>query len=91
LDADRIEGTPGIRIAQPGESIEGIADQLAEGVLVIADDLGPLARLFGEVGERARVGGQTRRTAIAAIQVGAISQMSVSEALWTASEVMASG
>lgn len=90
LDADRVEGTLGIRTAQAGEVIEGPSEQLGEGMLVIADELGPVSRLFGEVGERARVGKQTKRVAIAAIQVGAISQMSVSEALWTAAEVMAS-
>lgn len=91
FDADRVEGALGIRAALAGESLEGGASDVGEGSLVIADELGPVSRLFGEAGDRARVTKQTRRTAIAAIQVGAISQMSVSEALWTASEVMAAG
>ena len=90
FDADRIEDSLGIRTALAGEQLEG-SEELGEGMLVIADQLGPVSRLFGEPGERATISKKTRRTAIVAVQVGAISQMSVSEALWTASEVMAAG
>lgn len=90
LDADRIEGRLGIRAAQAGEQLPGTGSELAEGALVISDELRPLARLFGEVGAFARVSRGTRRTAFVALQVGAISQMAVSEALWNAGEVMAS-
>ena len=51
---------------------------------MIADEATPLGLLFGETAEPFRVTRESRRIAIAAIQVGSVPQMSVDEALWMA-------
>lgn len=89
FDADPLDGSLELRAAQPGEALDqSNRPPLEPGMLVIGDARGPIARLFGPTAPRAEVTKRTRRTAIVAIQVGAVSQMSVSEALWTAADVM---
>ncbi len=83
VDAERIEGELGIRDAAPGESLPGGGD-LAAGTLVIADDVAPVGLLFGETAPGHRVGSGCRRVAIVAIQVNAVPQIAVEEALWMA-------
>jgi DNA/RNA-binding domain of Phe-tRNA-synthetase-like protein len=70
FDADRCEGRLCIREAAS--------------TLVVADEAKPLGLLFGETAEQAHVTRESRRIAIAAIQVGSVPQMSVEEALWMA-------
>jgi DNA/RNA-binding domain of Phe-tRNA-synthetase-like protein len=89
LDADRIEGALCIRDSAPGESLAGRPGKLAHGTLVIADERGPAGLLFGATGEGREVSRDSRRIAIAAIQVEGVPQMAVDEALWLAAGTLA--
>ena len=54
FDADRIEGTLGIRPSAEGEPLEGRPGPLEPGTLVIADEARPVGLLFGATGARPR-------------------------------------
>ena len=73
FDADRLAGAPALREA--------------EGRLVIADDDGTLAVLFGDP-VRAAVERGTRRLALVAVAVPNVPDVFVEEALWTAWEIL---
>jgi DNA/RNA-binding domain of Phe-tRNA-synthetase-like protein len=62
----------------------------AGGQLVLADENGRLALLFGEP-ERAVPGKATRRLALVAIAVPGIADLFVHEALWTAADILGDG
>jgi DNA/RNA-binding domain of Phe-tRNA-synthetase-like protein len=79
FDAEQITGALCIRDSAPGE---GMAGELEQGTLVIADESGPVGLLFGGTGERHGVVAGTRRLAIAAVQVNGVPQVAVDEALW---------
>lgn len=83
FDAERLEGALCIRDSAPGESLEGRPGELSHGTLVIADGRSPAGLLFGATGEGREVGRNTRRIAIAAVQVDGVPQIAVDEALWT--------
>jgi DNA/RNA-binding domain of Phe-tRNA-synthetase-like protein len=86
FDAAGVEGRVGLRLAGDGESL---GDRpLSRGQIVIADDAGALAVLFGEAGSRAAVGRSTQRIVLAALQVAGVPAVSVEEALWTAAETV---
>jgi DNA/RNA-binding domain of Phe-tRNA-synthetase-like protein len=89
FDADRIEGALCIRDSAPGESLAGRPGKLAQGTLVIADERRPAGLLFGATGEGREVSGDSRRIALAAIQVEGVPQMAVDEALWLAAGTLA--
>jgi DNA/RNA-binding domain of Phe-tRNA-synthetase-like protein len=61
-----------------------------DGRLVLSDENGRLAVLFGEP-ERAAPTKATRRVALVAIGVPGVTDMSVHEALWTAWDILGSG
>ena len=90
FDADRTEGALGIRPSRPGEALEGRPGELPAGTLVIADDLRPLALLFGALAAGRGVQAKTKRTMLCAIQVKGVPDMAVEEALWLAAGVMQS-
>lgn len=73
-----------IRDAAPGESLPEQPDELAQGTLVIADERGPIGRLFGEPAQWSGIERVSRRLTIVAIQVEGVPQISVDEALWMA-------
>jgi DNA/RNA-binding domain of Phe-tRNA-synthetase-like protein len=86
FDAAGVEGAVGLRLAGDGEAL---GDRpLAAGQIVIADDGGALAVLFGEAGPRAAVGRSTQRLVLSALQVAGVPSVSVEEALWTAAETV---
>jgi DNA/RNA-binding domain of Phe-tRNA-synthetase-like protein len=74
FDADRLTGPPCLRED--------------DGTLVIADDDGPVAVLFGAPGERAAVTRATRRIALVAVAVPNVPDLYVEEALWTAWDIL---
>ena len=88
FDADRVEGRLGIRLSEPGEPLEGRPGTLPPGTLVIADDVRPLALLFGAMGSGRGVSKETKRTLICAIQVRGVPDIAIEEALWLAAGVM---
>ncbi len=51
---------------------------------MIADERAPVGLLFGETAEGMRVDRETRRVAVAAMQVKGVPQMAIDEALWMA-------
>jgi DNA/RNA-binding domain of Phe-tRNA-synthetase-like protein len=84
FDADRCEGRFCVREAVSGEPHPAGHGELAPGTLILADEVNPLGLLFGDTAEQFRVTRESRRVAIAAIQVGSVPQMSIEEALWMA-------
>lgn len=83
FDADRLRGRLCIRDSAPGEALPGGAD-LAQGTLVLADESQPVGLLFGETAPGQRVEPGCSRVAIVAIQVNAVPQIAIEEALWLA-------
>ncbi len=90
FDADRLEGRVGIRSAAPGEQLPGRVTPLEPGTLVLADESRPIAFLFGAASTDHVVGKRTRRTALVAVQVQGVPDISVEEAMWLAAGVMRS-
>jgi DNA/RNA-binding domain of Phe-tRNA-synthetase-like protein len=88
FDADRAEGRLGIRQTTEGEGVEGRPGALPVGTLVIADEVRPLALLFGATAAGRGVTPKTARTILAAIQVKGVPDISVEEAMWLAADVM---
>ena len=88
FDAERVEGRLCIRDSGPGESLAGRPGELAQGTLTIADDSRPLGLLFGTTAEGHDVEDDSRRVAIAAIQVNGVPQIAVEEALWIAAATL---
>ncbi|HSS41981.1 MAG TPA: phenylalanine--tRNA ligase beta subunit-related protein [Solirubrobacterales bacterium] len=88
FDADRVEGRLCIRDSAPGESLAGMAGELAKGTLLVADDARPLGLLFGPAAEGVRVERTSRRVAVAAIQVKGVPQIAVEEALWMSASTL---
>jgi DNA/RNA-binding domain of Phe-tRNA-synthetase-like protein len=82
FDADRLDGPLYVRDSAPGESLEGRPGELPHGTLVIADERAPAGLLFGATADGRAVSRDTRRIAIAAIQVDGVPQIAVDEALW---------
>jgi DNA/RNA-binding domain of Phe-tRNA-synthetase-like protein len=82
FDADRLSGALCIRDSGPGESLPGRPGELPHGTLAIADERALVGLLFGAIGEGHEVVKETRRIAVAAIQVGSVPQIAVEEALW---------
>jgi DNA/RNA-binding domain of Phe-tRNA-synthetase-like protein len=82
FDTDRLEGRLCIRDSGPGESLAGRPGELPHGTLVIADERTPVGLLFGATGEDCEVDRSTRRIAIASVQVNAVPQIAIDEALW---------
>jgi DNA/RNA-binding domain of Phe-tRNA-synthetase-like protein len=91
FDADRVEGSLCIRDSAPGEALAGQPGELARGTLTIADDSQPLGLLFGATAEGYGVEEETRRVAIAAVQVKGVPQIAVEEALWMAAATLEAG
>lgn len=82
FDAEQVEGRLCVRDSAPGESLAGRPGELGQGTLVVADDRSPIGLLFGATAAGRSVDADTRRIAIAAIQVKGVPQISVDEALW---------
>jgi hypothetical protein len=91
FDADRLSGPLCIRDSAPGEALPGAPGELAGGTLTIADGERPVALLFGATGEGYGAGPETRRLAIAAVQVKGVPQIAVEEALWMAASTLEAG
>jgi len=88
FDADRLVGQLCIRDSAPGESLPGAQGELANGTLTIADGERPIALLFGATGAGYAVERETRRLAVAAVQVKGVPQIAVEEALWMAAATL---
>jgi DNA/RNA-binding domain of Phe-tRNA-synthetase-like protein len=90
FDAEQLEGRLCIRDSAPGEALAGMPGDLPQGTLVIADERVPVALLFGPTGDGLGVAAETRRIALAAVQVGGVPQIAIDEALWIAAAAVES-
>jgi DNA/RNA-binding domain of Phe-tRNA-synthetase-like protein len=87
LDADRIEGELGLRLARPGEELAGVRP-LSSRQIVVADDARPVAVVLGDVSHDAGVTKRTERMVLCALRVKGVPAISVEEALWTAADTL---
>ncbi len=87
LDADKLIGEPGLRLARPGEELAGVRP-LAARQLVVADEARPVAIVLGEVGHDAGVTPDTERMLLCALRVKGVPPIAVEEALWIAAETL---
>jgi DNA/RNA-binding domain of Phe-tRNA-synthetase-like protein len=90
LDDARVAGRLGIRPARAGERLGrgGPAGDLVPGRLVVADEAGPVAVLFGPPSAAHAVGARTTALRLYAIQVAGVPAIHVSEALWIAADAL---
>jgi DNA/RNA-binding domain of Phe-tRNA-synthetase-like protein len=88
FDRDKVEPPFHLRLADAGELMGSAGRPLSSGQIVIADQQRALAVLFADMDADCGVTAQTRRMAIAAVQVEGVPDISVEEALWTVEEIV---
>jgi DNA/RNA-binding domain of Phe-tRNA-synthetase-like protein len=87
LDADKVEGEPGLRLSRPGERLAGVRP-LSARQLVVADDSKAVAIVLGEVSHDAGVTPETARMVLCALRVKGVPEIAVEEALWITAETL---
>ena len=87
LDADRVEGELGLRLARDGEMLDGTRP-LSARQLVVADSERPVAVVLGDVSRDAGVTPDTGRMTLCALGVKGVPRISLEEALWSAAETL---
>ena len=87
LDADRVGGELGLRLAREGERL-GPVRPLSERQLVVADRQRPVAVVLGEVGADTGVTPETEQIVLCALGVKGVPRISLEEALWSAAETL---
>ena len=87
LDADRVDGELGLRLARAGERLDDMRP-LSDRQLVVADSGRPVAVVLGEVSRDAGVTRETDRMALCALGVKGVPRISLEEALWSAAETL---
>jgi DNA/RNA-binding domain of Phe-tRNA-synthetase-like protein len=89
FDASAVEGKLGLRPAVAGERL-GAEDglPLRGGEVVYADERRPVARLSGEVAPDCAAGDGTTSMLVCVLAAASVSQMTLDEALWTASDLL---
>jgi DNA/RNA-binding domain of Phe-tRNA-synthetase-like protein len=90
FDADRIEGTPGLRVSRPKEKLGGGGLELPDGTIVIADERDAVALIFGDAAPERGVTPETSRILLSAVQVAGVPDISAEEALWICSDILTS-
>jgi DNA/RNA-binding domain of Phe-tRNA-synthetase-like protein len=91
FDEDTLRGELSLRAARAGETLShGVyADEVGEGALVLADNTGPVALLFGRVSDPHAPGRRTKRVRVVATVVPGVPPAHVDEALLLAAEALA--
>jgi DNA/RNA-binding domain of Phe-tRNA-synthetase-like protein len=87
LDAERVDGPLGLRLARAGETLAG-SRPLSDRQLVVADAERPVAVVLGDVGHDAGVTPDTRRMVLCALGVKGVPRISLEEAVWSAAETL---
>jgi DNA/RNA-binding domain of Phe-tRNA-synthetase-like protein len=87
LDADKVVGEVGLRLARAGEQLAGVRP-LSERAVVVADEARPVALVLGEVSHDAGVTWDTERMVLCALRVKGVPPIAVEEALWSAAETL---
>jgi DNA/RNA-binding domain of Phe-tRNA-synthetase-like protein len=80
LDAARVDGPLGLRVARSGERL-GDGDDLPAGRIVVADDAGPVAVLFGATASDRLPHRDTQRLALFAVGAPGVPALHFEEAL----------
>jgi DNA/RNA-binding domain of Phe-tRNA-synthetase-like protein len=90
LDAARVEGTLGVRLARPGERLgrAEAAQPVPGGRMVVADARSPLAVLFGALAPGHGVTSQTEAMRLFSVQVAGVPSIHVEEALWQCADIL---
>jgi DNA/RNA-binding domain of Phe-tRNA-synthetase-like protein len=90
LDADRVEGTLGLRPADRGERFGTgeYASDIPRGRLLLADDAGPVGVLFGALAPARGVRPETTRMTLISLQVAGVPDVHVEEALWIVADIV---
>jgi DNA/RNA-binding domain of Phe-tRNA-synthetase-like protein len=90
LDEAKVEGALGIRLAGERERLgrSELAPDLRSGRLVVADDLGPVAELFGDPAPGHGVGKETTALRLFTVQPAGVPTIHVEEALWLTTEAL---
>jgi DNA/RNA-binding domain of Phe-tRNA-synthetase-like protein len=89
LDADRIEGEVGLRLAGRRERLGGEEGPVVrEGQVLLADEARPLGTLFGELVDGLEIDRSTERMILLAIRVRGVPRVIAEEALWIAADVL---
>jgi len=91
FDAAAVSGPPRVRPSAPGEGLDGRPSPLPAGTLVLADDVRPLALLFGAIASGRGVSPATARTLLVAVGVAGVPEIAIEEALWIVAEVLEGG
>jgi DNA/RNA-binding domain of Phe-tRNA-synthetase-like protein len=92
LDADKVTPPLGLRLSQEGEPLGGEEGRpLSVRQIVLADPDRSVAVLFGDIAEERGVDPATERKLLCSVQVKGVPEISVEEALWTATEVLRTG
>jgi DNA/RNA-binding domain of Phe-tRNA-synthetase-like protein len=91
LDGARLDGEPRLRAAAEGEPLGRGEDAvpLPAGRLVVADDGGPVAELFGAIARAHGVTRDTREIVLFSVAVPGVPAIHVDEALWTVWDIVA--
>jgi DNA/RNA-binding domain of Phe-tRNA-synthetase-like protein len=87
LDAERVSGRLGLRLAREGETLAG-SRPLSARQIVVADADRPVAVVLGDVSRDSGVTSQTERMAVCALGVKGVPRISLEEALWCAAETL---
>jgi DNA/RNA-binding domain of Phe-tRNA-synthetase-like protein len=87
LDADKVVGELGLRLARAGEQLAGVRP-LSERAVIVADEARPVALVLGEVSHDAGVTWDTQRMVLCALRVKGVPPVAVEEALWSAAETL---
>lgn len=90
FDADRVEDSLGLRLAEEGERLGDDGRTVRAGQILVADDLRPLAVLFGDMAAGRGVSSKTTRMLLATVRVKGVPDVSVEEALWIVAEILVS-
>jgi DNA/RNA-binding domain of Phe-tRNA-synthetase-like protein len=80
LDAARVDGPLGLRVARAGERL-GDGDDLSAGRIVVSDRAGPVAVLFGATASDRLPGRDTQRLALFAVGAPGVPALHFEEAL----------
>ena len=90
LDAAKVDGTLGVRVAEEGEHLGRAEDAppVPAGRLVVADARSPLAVLFGELAPGHGVTHDTEAMRLFSVQVAGVPSIHVEEALFQCSEIL---
>jgi DNA/RNA-binding domain of Phe-tRNA-synthetase-like protein len=88
FDADRVEGTLGLRLSAEREPFEGRVSPLPEGTIVVADEKRALGILFDRTAEGRGVKRGTGRVLLVAIGVRGVPDIALEEALWVAGSAL---